>query len=136
MNLRNSGIIWALLLVSSGAIGQAIQGKIVDDQIHGPGAMIEVANGSTGAITDAQGQFSITPQAYPAMRVISCVGHESVLKKTDQKTTLNVRMTSGTQPSDDEYSERQGLNSGFGGFFDPAMERNYYAEIKLNYLFI
>lgn len=36
---------------------------------------------------------------------------------------------------DDEYSQMHGLNSGFGGFFDPAMDRNYYAGIKLSYLF-
>ncbi len=37
---------------------------------------------------------------------------------------------------DNEYSQMHGLNSGFGGFFDPAMDRNYYAGIKLNYLFL
>lgn len=36
---------------------------------------------------------------------------------------------------DSEYSESHALNSGFGGFYDPAMDRNYYVGIKLNYLF-
>ncbi|TRX59181.1 hypothetical protein FNH22_11700 [Fulvivirga sp. M361] len=132
MNLRNSYIILALLLVSFGAIGQTIQGRGVDAHINGPltGATIEVASESTGAIADAQGQFSITPDAYSAT-----LGHGAVLKKIAQKTTLNVRMTSGTQQLNDEYSQMHGLNSGFGGFFDPAMDHNYYAGIKLNYLF-
>lgn len=34
-----------------------------------------------------------------------------------------------------EYSESHALNSGFGGFYDPAMDRNYYVGIKINYLF-
>lgn len=34
-----------------------------------------------------------------------------------------------------DYSQMHGLNSGFGGFFDPAMERNQYAGLKLSYLF-
>lgn len=36
---------------------------------------------------------------------------------------------------DDNYSEVHTLNSAFGGFFDPAMDRNYYARMRLNYTF-
>ena len=36
---------------------------------------------------------------------------------------------------DDDYSSIHDLNSGFRGFFDPAMDRNYYAGVKLNYIF-
>ncbi|MCG8384424.1 MAG: TonB-dependent receptor [Cytophagales bacterium] len=36
---------------------------------------------------------------------------------------------------DDEYSQMHSLNASSGRFFDPAMDRNYYAGIKVNYLF-
>ncbi len=36
---------------------------------------------------------------------------------------------------DEKYSQMHGLNSGFGGFFDPGMDRNYYVGTRIGYTF-
>ena len=73
MNLKKTYIIPGLLPISSSAIGQAIQGRIVDAQTNESltGVTIEVVNEATGTVTDAQGQFIITPGTYPVTLVIS-----------------------------------------------------------------
>lgn len=98
MKLKYVLIILGLILAPYSAKAQAIQGRIVDAQTNQPlvGASIEVANETTGAATDAQGQFSVTPSTYPATLVISYIGYESISKKVSQSTTLNIRMTAST----------------------------------------
>lgn len=103
MSLKNVYIIIGLLSFPFGSIAQTIQGRILDAQTNEPltGATIEVAGEATGTITDTQGQFSITPNSYPATLVISYVGYEPISKKVSQSTTLNVRMTASTRQLDE-----------------------------------
>ena len=99
MHRKNTYIILGLILISSSAIGQAIQGRIVDAQTNEPltGASIEVINEATGTVTDALGQFIVSPGTYPVTLVISHVGYESISKEVSESTTLNIRITASTQ---------------------------------------
>ncbi len=103
MNLKYIHILLGLLLVSFNTVGQTIQGRIVDDQNNEPmiGATIEVVNEATGAVSNAEGQFSLTPNIFPATLIISYVGYEPITKELSQSATLNIRMTASTQRLDE-----------------------------------
>ena len=81
------------VLVSFAAVAQNVKvtGKVTDDNGPLPGAAIMVQGTANGAITNADGTYSITVPSNATL-VFTSVGYEDIIEPVNGRNTINVRM--------------------------------------------
>jgi len=91
LNLRRSSFVAALLMVASLALSQ-VTGTVTDESGEGlAGATVRVQNGTAGAITGIDGQFSIDAPSN-ANLIVSFIGYDTQIVPVDGNSNLNIQM--------------------------------------------
>ncbi|WP_461140813.1 carboxypeptidase-like regulatory domain-containing protein, partial [Spirosoma pomorum] len=87
------------LLASVGAYAQTkIAGRVVDDQQQGlPGVSVVVKNTTVGAVTDADGRYSINLPDKATALVFSYIGYISQEVPIGGKSSININMAADTK---------------------------------------
>jgi len=101
--MRNSLLIFIFLIVSLKAWSQAgtIKGKVTDTLTGErlPGATVKVANSTTGAVTDLQGEFFLRVKTGTVVLEVSYIGYKSSELTVDvtvnMVSVVEISLTSG-----------------------------------------
>jgi TonB-linked SusC/RagA family outer membrane protein len=86
------------------AMGQkrTVTGRVTDAQNEGmPGVSVQLKAGSQGAITNANGQYTISIPTGKAVLVFSFIGYEKQEVTVGNRTTVNVQMQENTKQLDE-----------------------------------
>ena len=94
--LRSAALIGVLFLVASAALAQSrtVTGKVTSKLDGGgiPGANVLVKGTTTGAITDANGGYSVSVPGNEATLVFSFIGYATQEVLVGERTTLDVQL--------------------------------------------
>ncbi|MEZ0541310.1 SusC/RagA family TonB-linked outer membrane protein [Fibrella arboris] len=93
-------VAWAfVLLCAVGTYAQTrITGRVVDDQQQGlPGVSVVVKGTTTGSVTDANGQYTLTAPDKAIALVFSYIGYVSQEIPINGKNAINVNMAADTK---------------------------------------
>ncbi len=91
--LLGKTFLWLFLALPLWAFSQGtVNGNITDSSYGGPlaGVNVVVKGTSRGAISDFDGNYSITVDRFPATLVFSSLGYETKEMMVEGPTTLNV----------------------------------------------
>lgn len=94
--LKSAGVLMLLLFLASNSLqaqGRRLTGKVSEALGPLPGATILVKGTTTGAVTDANGDFTVTVPGNDAVLVISATGFETQEIPVGEETTVTVMLS-------------------------------------------